>query len=119
MPAETPETLLNPAAAMLQRIKSNFDAGVEKLKWLSSVINERVKIELAVIKLLGRMNELEKKRDALMQAIGQRVFELKGKQSINPHKDPGMKDELDELEKLDAEIKAVKAKVSELGKIED
>ena len=37
---------------MWRRVKNSMDSGVEKIKWFSSVLSERLKIEFSVIKLL-------------------------------------------------------------------
>lgn len=103
---------------MWMRLKGSFDAGLDKLKWLASLMNERLKVELAVIKLLSRSRDLERDRDALLNSIGERVFELRGRVDANVLDDTKVRKALTELEKLDTEIKGLKGKVSEIGKAE-
>lgn len=99
-------------------LKQSFDEGLDKLKWFAAIVNERLKVELAVIKLLTKSRELEKNRDALRRAIGERVFELRGRVEADVLGDARVKKSLEELEKLDAEIQGLKGKVSEIGKAE-
>ena len=102
---------------MVGRIKKSFDAGVEKIGWFSSLLRERIRVEMAVIKLVSEVSELEKKADAFKRTIGQRVFEMKERHVFQ--KDPDISRALDELEKLEAEIAELKRKASEIEKIED
>ena len=37
---------------MWTRIKRNFENGVAKVKWLASLLSDRAKIEMSVMKLL-------------------------------------------------------------------
>lgn len=102
----------------MMKLKSSFDAGIEKLKWLAALLGERLKVEVAVVKLLTRSRELEKSRDDLLRSMGERVFELRGRVEADVLGDSKVKKALGELEKLDAEIEGLKGKVSEIGKAE-
>jgi hypothetical protein len=103
---------------MWKRIKGNFDSGVEKVKWFSSLMNERVKVELSLFKLLSQSAEMEKKRAALMKTIGERVFELRHGAEKQVLRDPLILDAMHNLEQLDAEIEDVRKRASEIEKIE-
>ena len=103
---------------MWKRVKDNLDAGIEKVKWFSSLLNERMKIEISLFKLLYQSAEMEKKRVALMKAIGARVFELKNGPERQVLRDPVILDALKALEELNAELEDVRKKASEIEKIE-
>jgi len=103
---------------MWKKIKENFDSGTEKVKWFSSLLNERMKIEISLFKLLHQSSEMEKKRAELMRTVGERVFELRGRQGRHMLKDPVILEAMGDLEKLDAEIEDTKKKAAEIGKIE-
>ena len=103
---------------MWKRIKENFDSGVDKVKWFSSLMNERVKIELSLFKLLYQTAEMEKKRAALMKAIGERVFELRDASERHVLRDPAIVEALRALERLDEEIEDMRRKASEIERIE-
>lgn len=47
---------------MWRRVKNNMDSGIEKIKWFSTVLSERMKIEFSVIKLLQEREKKDKDR---------------------------------------------------------
>jgi hypothetical protein len=102
---------------MWKKIKNNLDAGIEKAKWFSSLLNDRMKIEISVVKLIYQSTEMEKKRIELMKIVGERVYTLKnGPDKIL--KDPVITETLGRIEALDAEIEDVKKKASEISRVE-
>ena len=103
---------------MWKRVKNNLDSGTEKVKWFSSLMNERVKIEISLFKLLYQSTGLEKKRAELMKTIGERVFELRNRQEKHVLRDPVILEAMNDLERLEAEIEDTKKKASEIGRIE-
>ena len=103
---------------MLKRLKNNFDGGVEKLKWFSSMFSDRIRVELSVFKLLYHSEQLEKERDELMKSIGQRVHEMKAGSDRNILKDSVIADAMQEIERLNSEIESTNKKASEISRIE-
>jgi hypothetical protein len=102
---------------MLKGLQDNFKKGIEKIKWFSSLISERLKIEVAVIRLLYKSEEMAKKKHGLMQAIGQRVIELKGHSDKNIFKDSVIVEATAEIEKLDKNIDELKQKAAEISRV--
>jgi seryl-tRNA synthetase len=100
---------------MWRKLKENFERGIEKIKWFSLLLSDRLKIELSVMKLLYQSEQMKKKRDELMRTIGQRVFELKGRSDRYVLKDSVITDALTELEKINNEIESTKKKASEIS----
>jgi len=100
---------------MIKRLKTNFDTGVEKIKWFSSILSDRLKIEFSLIKLLYQSDQLEKKRDELMKNIGRRVYELKETSERSILKDRVIMDALNEIAKIDSDIESTKKKASEIS----
>jgi len=100
---------------MWTKIRSNFESGIEKLKWFSSMFSDRLKIELSVMKLLYESDCMEKKKDVIMKTIGKRIWELKGQPERNVLKDTIIMDALDEIERINSEIDATKKKVSDIS----
>jgi hypothetical protein len=100
---------------MWKRIRSNFESGVEKLKWFSSMFSDRLKIELSVVKLLYESDCLEKKKDDIMKTIGKRIWELKGQPERNIMKDTIITDALGEIERINGDIDATKKKASDIS----
>jgi len=104
---------------MLKRIKDSFENGVEKIKWASSLLSERVKIELSVMKLLYETDQLEKKKEDLMKTIGRRVAELKEYPDRQILKDSIVADALSEIEKITTEIDQTRKRASDISRIEE
>ncbi|MBI1810725.1 MAG: hypothetical protein HYR78_02110 [Nitrospirae bacterium] len=103
---------------MWKRIKNNFDSGIERIKWFSSILSERMKIEFSVIKLVSDRDKKEKERAEKLRLIGERVFELKEQHEKNVLKDKIIADCISEIEKLNSEIEDINKKVSEISKVE-
>lgn len=104
---------------MWRRVKNNMDSGVEKIKWFSTVLSERLKIEFSVIKLLQEREKKDKDRAEKLRLVGERVFELRNHSEKNIFKDKAITEAMVELERLDAEIDDIKKKASEMSNIED
>jgi hypothetical protein len=102
---------------MLKKLKGNFESGIEKIKWFSSLFSDRIKIEYSVIRLLHQSEQMEKKKDELMRTIGNRVYELKGYSEGHVLKDGIISEALSEIEKIDKEIESTKKKASEISSI--
>ena len=103
---------------MWKRIKNNFDSGIERIKWFSSILSERMKIEFSVIKLVSDRDKKEKDRAEKMRLIGERVFELREQHDKNVLKDKVITSAISEIEKLNSEIEDINEKVSEISKVE-
>ncbi len=103
---------------MLKRVRDSLERGIEKLRWFSALVNERLKVEIALFRLINQSSEIEKKRDAILKAIGERVLELKGKSERNIFKDPSIIELIDRLKTIDNEMENIRDKVLELSKIE-
>jgi len=100
---------------MIERIKENFRDGIYRIKWFASVFAERLKIEIAVVKLLYRSDELEKNKNELLMTIGRRVYELKENPDKNILKDKEVAESLSAIEMLEKDIDEVKQRVSEMS----
>lgn len=100
---------------MLKRLKNSFDDGVEKIRWFSSSLSDRLKIEYLVMKLLYQSEQLEHKRDKLMKTIGQRVYELKSHSDRHLLNDRVVMETLGEIEKINNEINLTRKKASEIS----
>lgn len=100
---------------MWKRLRDSFDSGIEKIKWFSSLLSERLKIEYSVMKLFYHSEQMEKKKDELMKKIGQRVYELKEYSDRYILKDEVIMEALSEIEKINSEIDATKKKASEIS----
>ena len=100
---------------MWTRIKRNFESGLDKVKWLASLLSDRAKIEMSVMKLLYESDQMEKRRDELMKIIGKRVFELKDSSERHILKDRVISESVSEIEQISGEIETTKKKASEIS----
>ncbi|GAB4488247.1 MAG: hypothetical protein OHK006_18420 [Thermodesulfovibrionales bacterium] len=104
---------------MLNRVQENFRNGIDRLKWFSGVFADRLKVEIALVKILYRSNEMRKTRDELLRRIGERVVELSGHPDKQVLKDTGIAEALAEIGKIDREIEECRQKADELGRAAD
>ena len=104
---------------MVRRIKESFQNGIAKLKWFASLLSDRLKVELSVIKLLHQSSQMEKRKDDLMREIGQRVFELKEYSDRQILTDAAVAAALAEIEHITLEIEQIRKRASEISKIEE
>lgn len=102
---------------MLKKLQEKFKKGFRKIKWFSSLFSERIKIEMAVIKLLYQSDEISTKKEELLKIIGQRVVELKGHAEKNIIKDRVIVEATSEIEKLEKSIDELKQKASEISRV--
>lgn len=103
---------------MLIKIKQSFDTGLQKLRWFSTLVVERFRVEQAVIKLLWASDELEKNRERHLREIGERVFKLKDREDADVLKDRKIKVIVKELNAVEAELDELRARAAEIGETE-
>jgi hypothetical protein len=104
---------------MWDKVRRDFDKGVERITWLSSVLSERLKVELSLIKLLGRIRSLEDRKSEIFKNIGMKVYEMSANPEIDVFNRPEVRDGIKEIEGIDAGIAGIKKEAEELGSMED
>jgi hypothetical protein len=104
---------------MLKRLKENFEGGIEKIKWFSSLLSERLKVEISLIRLLYQSEQMEKKRDELLKKIGERAYELREHTEAHILKDSAVAETLSEIGKINEEIESTRIKASEISRLEE
>jgi seryl-tRNA synthetase len=100
---------------MYEKLRESFSGGIERIKWFATVFSERLKIEIAVVKLLYQSDEMQKRRDGLYREIGRRVYDLKGNPEKNILKDRAVAEAIEEIEKLDRDLDELSRRVSEMS----
>jgi len=103
---------------MIYKIKKSLEDGWGKLRWFSSILSERIKVEIAVIKLLRESADLEKTRERIVSDIGERVFELRASKDISIYVDPRVAASLKELEEVEGKLTELKSQATEIGGVE-
>ncbi len=101
----------------MKKIKENLRKGIERIKWFAAILSERLKIEIAVIRLLFQSDKMYKKREELLKTIGERIVELKDHPDRNIYKDKVILDALNEAEEIQKNIDELKEKASEISKV--
>jgi ArsR family metal-binding transcriptional regulator len=71
------------------------------------------------MRLLYQSEQMEKKKDDLLKAIGGRVHELKENGDMQILKDRDVSEALSEIGKLNAEIESIRKKASEISRVEE
>jgi seryl-tRNA synthetase len=103
--------------SMLKRIIENFKDGLSRIRWFATVFSERFKIEMAVIKLMYRSDEMEKKRQELFRTIGERIYEIKGNTEKNVFRDKVIVEAMEDIERMEKDIEELKEKVAEIHSV--
>jgi seryl-tRNA synthetase len=102
---------------MLKRAVDSFKQGIGRIKWFSSVVSARLKIEIAIIKLLHRSDTVQKQREELIRAIGERVFELGTNQDRNVYRDRTVHDALNKIRDLEKEIEELNRRMHDVSSV--
>lgn len=103
---------------MLKRISEGITAGIKKIKWTLSIIAERINVEIAVIRLLGKSEKYEMDRQKLLVTIGERVGEIKESGGVHIFEDDTISDALKKLEELEEEIAQLRKAAGEISALE-
>lgn len=99
---------------MLKVIIQSFKDGISRIKWFAVVFSERFKIEIAIIKLMYRSDEMERRRQELFRTIGERVYEVRGNTEKNIFRDKVVVDAMADIEKMEKDIEDLKERASEI-----
>ncbi len=102
---------------MFERVRGSFVNGISRIKWFAAVFSERLKVEVAVIRLLYRSAEMEKKKEELLRNIGMRVYDLRGNPERNVLKDKTVIESVEALVQLEKEMEELKRKASEMSSV--
>ncbi|MEO5357325.1 MAG: hypothetical protein H7844_08510 [Nitrospirae bacterium YQR-1] len=97
---------------MWSELKDDFQNGVDRLKWASAFISDRLKTEIVLFKLLNKINDLEKSKTALYAEIGQKVHELSHLSPVDVYTHPEISKNLRSVTELDGKIEELKKQAS-------
>ncbi len=101
---------------MLKRAADNFRNGIRRITWFSSVISARLKIEIAIVKLLLRSDQIRKQREELIGQIGERVYRLRANEEMNILGDRMVKELLGRIEEIEKEIEDLSRRMQEVSR---
>lgn len=100
---------------MYQRIKNDIEKALDSIRWFGSLLSERLKIEIAVFKLMYRSEEIRKRKAELLKYIGAEVYAARGTEADIYH-NPEVKNAIAELEAIDPQITELSEKAQEISK---
>ncbi len=100
---------------MIEKLRENFNKGIEKVKWFAQLLDERLKVEIAFFKFAGKAEKLRKEKEELARAIGEKVFEDRLQLPLMA-RDENLKGMLKEMELVEEELNALVEHASKIGK---
>ncbi|HXY53999.1 MAG TPA: hypothetical protein VEM40_04925 [Nitrospirota bacterium] len=104
--------------AIWERAAVNLERGARKIAAIAAIFAERVKAEIAIVRLRIRLDEVRSRIDELHRMIGRRVVELANRAAIPKAGEQLLKDE--DIAAALAEIVARKKDLEDLnGQIEN
>jgi len=98
---------------MIEIIKKDFSQGLKTFKFWASVISERLKVEINVLRLIGEMNKIASKRDELLKEIGKEIYSLWGS-DLNIKDHEKLSNLMREIKELETDIENKKRKWTNL-----
>ncbi len=101
----------------VKKIIDDFRKGIERMRWFATVFSERLKIEIAIFRLLYESDRMDKIRTELLRKIGERVMELRDHHDKNILKDSVIAETVAEISKLEKTIEDLKTRASEIGRV--
>jgi vacuolar-type H+-ATPase subunit I/STV1 len=101
----------------MRKVVEDFRRGTEKIRWFSSLFAERMKIEIAVVKLRYDEDKIARTRDDLLKRIGGRIMELKSHEDKNIFKDTVVAEAISEIEKIDKSLEETRSRISDMGRV--
>ncbi len=104
---------------MLDIIQENFKRAWSKFLTWSGLISERVRVELALIRILEDLKKIDHRIGELYQITGKRLFELKERQEKNILKDEEINNALSEIQRLIEEKERLLRRASEITEVSD
>jgi len=98
---------------MIETIKKDFLQGLKTFKFWASLLSERLKVELNVLKLIGEINRLVGKRDELLKMVGKEVYNSWGS-LVEIKENEKIANSIRQIRELDTEIEDKRKKLVEL-----
>ncbi len=102
---------------MLKQAADNFRKGVERIKWFSSVFSTRLRIEITIVKLLYRSDEMRRQREELLRTIGERVYDMRENPERNVFKDRVTQESIGRIQALEKEIEELNRRVQDVSRV--
>ncbi len=102
---------------MWSRLKKSFDNGMKKIQWFSSLLSERLRIEISLFKLAGKIEGLEKRKSEIMKSIGEKVFEMRQNPAADIYSQKEIRVSIKELEEVEKQIEEIKNQAEDISSL--
>lgn len=104
---------------MFELILNNLKKAWKFIKDWSGLIYQRVKVEIAVLKIIQEIKEIDRRIENLYELIGRRFLELKERHEKNILRDEEMAKMILEIQKLSGERQRLLDTASKIAEIKD
>ncbi len=101
------------------KIKQNFRYGIDKLKWFAALLSERLRIEISLFRIFGRIEKLERRQAEIMNSIGEYIYEIRLQPIIDVYNQKEVRDYIKEIEEIESEIEKIKGEAREISVVEE
>jgi|GEM_PF-3181127 DNA anti-recombination protein RmuC len=98
---------------MLESLRRNLQEGLRRLRFWAEVLNARMRVELSLLRTLGRQDALRRRQEELFRQAGQRLFERR--HALGHLKDEELRRLLKEMQALEKELQGLRQELSALG----
>ncbi|MBF0456580.1 MAG: hypothetical protein HQK99_01630 [Nitrospirae bacterium] len=99
---------------MWNKIKRDFESGVGRLQWFAGIITERLAIEVSFIKMLAKIDNLEKEKEALYKSIGKNAYELSFNRTTDIYNHHKVQQAIKEISSLEMTIEELKKEAGDI-----
>ncbi|MBF0318885.1 MAG: hypothetical protein HQL01_03645 [Nitrospirae bacterium] len=99
---------------MWNKIKRDFERGMERLQWFAAIVSERLALEVSFIKMLAKIDNLEKEKEELFKSIGKKAYELNSNRTTDIYNHHKVQQAIREISSIDRHIEELKKEAGEI-----
>ncbi|MBF0516738.1 MAG: hypothetical protein HQK97_06415 [Nitrospirae bacterium] len=99
---------------MWNKIKRDFESGMDRLQWFAAIVTERLTIEISFIKMLAKIDNLEKEKEELFKSIGKNAYELSFNRTTDLYNYHKVAEAIREITCLERSIEELKKEAGEI-----
>ncbi|MEO5358811.1 MAG: hypothetical protein H7843_00020 [Nitrospirota bacterium] len=99
---------------MWNKIKRDFERGIDRLQWFAAIVTERLTIELSFIKILAKIEALEKEKEELYKSIGKNAYDLSFNRTTDLFNHHKVQQAIREISSIERNIEELKKEAGEI-----
>ncbi|KWT83951.1 hypothetical protein [Candidatus Magnetominusculus xianensis] len=99
---------------MWNKIKRDFERGVDRLQWFAAIVTERLTIELSFVKMLAKIEALEKEKEELYKSIGKNAYDLSFNRTTDLYNHHKVQQAIREISSIEHNIEELKKEAGEI-----